>query len=237
MAMILNAKNEVVAYPDVSRIVKEENGKLRPVQVEELGVEPLSRALREYLRTGQSKAVIDSQGKRYLASLAQFPKTFPAQWKVALVIPEDDFISGAKQLIRETLLFCLVILVVAILLAALIARDISQPIKLLAEETKQIKDFHLDDKIVLYSYIKEIQFMGDAIAAMKAGLQAFRRYVPAELVRQLIHTGEEARLGGQKRELTVFFRISRGSPASPNVCPRKSSCSIFPNTSMNSRKS
>ncbi|MEW6387147.1 MAG: adenylate/guanylate cyclase domain-containing protein [Thermodesulfobacteriota bacterium] len=203
--LILNAKNEVVAYPDVSRIVKEENGKLRPVQVAELGVAPLSRALEEYLRTGRSKLVIDSQGKRYLASFAEFPQSFPAHWKVALIVPEDDFISGAKLLIRETLLICLVILAVAILLATLIARGISQPIKLLAEETKKIKDFRLDDKIVIKSYIKEIQFMGNAISAMKAGLQAFRKYVPAELVRQLIHTGEEARLGGQKREITVFF--------------------------------
>jgi len=47
--------------------------------------------------------------------------------------------------------------------------------------------------------------MSDAISAMKTGLKAFRRYVPAELVRQLVHTGEEARLGGQKKDLTVFF--------------------------------
>jgi adenylate cyclase len=40
---------------------------------------------------------------------------------------------------------------------------------------------------------------------MQKGLNAFRRYVPAELVRQLISTGEGAHLGGQRRELTVLF--------------------------------
>jgi adenylate cyclase len=94
---------------------------------------------------------------------------------------------------------------VAVLIAVLISRSITEPIRILAEETKKIKDFHLDDKIQVASRIKEIQMMINAISAMKTGLQAFRRYVPAELVRQLVHTGEEARPGGHKRELTVFF--------------------------------
>jgi adenylate cyclase len=47
--------------------------------------------------------------------------------------------------------------------------------------------------------------MRDAISSMQNGLHAFRRYVPAELVRQLISTGEGAQLGGYKKELTVFF--------------------------------
>jgi adenylate cyclase len=205
LVLIINAKNEVVAHPDISRLVKEEKGTLRPIRLEELGLKPLSRALAEYRRTGRSKSIIESRGKRYLTSFAAFPATFPARWKVALVVPEDDFIGAAKQLTRETLLICLFILLVAILMAIFIARSISRPIKLLAAETQKIKDFRLDDKIAITSYIKEIQLMGNAIAAMKTGLQAFRRYVPAELVRQLIDTGEEARLGGQKRNLTVFF--------------------------------
>jgi adenylate cyclase len=205
LVFIFNAKNEVMAFPDVSRIIKEEKGELRPVRVDELGSGPISRAFQEYLKTGKSKPVIESDGKRFLAAFADFPQEFPARWKVGIVVPEEDFITGAKRLIGETLLICLVILLAAIFLAVFIARSISKPIKQLAAETQKIKDFHLDDRIEATSHIKEIQLMSNAIAAMKSGLQAFRRYVPAELVRQLIHTGEEARLGGQKRELTVFF--------------------------------
>jgi adenylate cyclase len=205
LALILNAKNEVVAFPDLSRLVKEEKGELRSVVVDELGIDHLSQAFQEYLRSGRGKFTITSHGQRYLASFAKFPPSFPARWKVGLVIPEDDFIGGAKNLIRASLLICLVILSVAILIASLISRSISTPIKLLAEETKRIKDFHLEEEVQITTHIKEIQLMKQAIAAMKSGLKAFRRYVPAELVRQLIHTGEEARLGGDKRELTVFF--------------------------------
>jgi len=205
LAFIINAKNEVMAFPELSRLIKEEKGELRPVRVEELGIAYISAAFQEYLKTGRQKSVVVSEGKRYLYSFVEFPPDFPARWKVGILAPEDDFVSGAKQLIRESLFICLVILALAILFAIFIARSISKPIKLLAAETQEIKDFRLEGRMEISSRIKEIQLMGQAIAAMKSGLQAFRRYVPAELVRQLIHTGEEARLGGQKRDLTVFF--------------------------------
>jgi adenylate cyclase len=40
---------------------------------------------------------------------------------------------------------------------------------------------------------------------MKSGLASFGRYVPAELVRQLIATGREARLGGERTRLAILF--------------------------------
>jgi len=205
IAFIVNKKNEVVAYPDASRIVKEEDGKLRPVRVEELGMASITAAFAEYVKTGRNKLAVESQGKRYVASIREFPQSLAAQWQVVVVAPEDDFIGGAKEIIRDTLLICLIILMISIVLAVLVARSISKPIKLLTEETNKIKDFRLEDAPAIQSRIKEIQLMGQAVAAMRTGLQAFRRYVPAELVRRLIQTGEGANLGGHKKELTVFF--------------------------------
>lgn len=205
VAFIVNAKNEVVAYPDASRIAKEDNGKLRPVRVEELEIDSITAAFQEYVKTGRHKSVVESQGKRYLASFREFPKSFAAPWKVAVVVPEDDFVGAAKEIIRDTVLICLVILLISVVLAILLARAISKPIKLLTEETRKISDFHLEDTPAIKSRIKEIQLMGQAVAGMRTGLRAFRRYVPAELVRQLIQTGEGANLGGHKRDMTVFF--------------------------------
>jgi adenylate cyclase len=205
VAFIFNEKNELVAYPNVSLTIKEEHGKLRPVHIEEMGIASITTSFRECQQQGKNKCVIETGGKRYIASFQDFPESFRARWKVGVVVPEDDFIGAAKDQMRVSLIICGIILMISISLAMLISRGISKPIKLLTREANRIKNFHLDDKITIKSYIREIQVMSNAIAAMKSGLQAFRRYVPAELVRQLISTGEEAHLGGHKRELTVFF--------------------------------
>jgi len=205
VAFIVNEKHEVVAYPDASLIVKEEAGKLRPVRVEELGLGGITAAFAEYARNGKNKLAVESRGNRYLASIREFPQSFGAPWKVAVVVTEDDFVGPAQEIIQVTFLICLFILLVSVLLAILLARGISKPIHLLTEETNKIRDFRLEDSPEIKSRIKEIQHITDAVAAMRTGLQAFRRYVPAELVRQLIQTGEGATLGGHKKELTVFF--------------------------------
>ncbi len=205
IAFIINQKNEVVAFPEVQRIIREDNGTLNPVKIGDLGVAPVTEAFHVHEKTGKKKFTVESGGKRYMAAFSEFPRTFPVPWKIGIVVPEDDFIMNARELMIQVLVISLFILAAAILAAFFIARGITRPIQLLAEETKKIKNFHLEEKISISSYIREIQMMSNAISAMKSGLQAFRRYVPAELVRQLIHTGKEARLGGQKKELTVFF--------------------------------
>jgi adenylate cyclase len=219
ITFIVNGKNEIVAYPDLSRIVKKEGEGFRPTYINELGVDWIIDAFHEYEKTGSRKFEFKSNGKRYIGSFTSFPETFGKDWKIGLIVPEDYFLGAIKKTNVISLLISLAILFVAILSARALARSISRPIELLTEETKKIKDLQLNEKVDIQSPVREIQLMSEALSAMKTGLQAFEKYVPAGLVRQLIQTGEEARLGGQKRELTVLFSdvagfttISEGMP-------------------------
>jgi hypothetical protein len=55
------------------------------------------------------------------------------------------------------------------------------------------------------SRLAEIENLSGAIADMALGLAAFRKYIPADLVRRLISDGSAARLGGAMRPMTVMF--------------------------------
>jgi adenylate cyclase len=220
--LIINEKGEIVAYPELSSIIRRENGVLRPVKVEELGVGPLSAAYREHLHTAKGRPVVEWGGRTYLASFRDFPQPFPMRWKIAVVVPEDDFTGGARREIIIMLLISSAILGFAVLLAFVISRGITRPVRLIAEATGKIRDFNLDEKIHIPSRMKEIQLIRDAVSSMQNGLHAFRKYVPAELVRQLISTGEGAHLGGNKRELTVFFSdISGFTSIAETMSPEK----------------
>lgn len=203
--LIINEKGEVVAYPDYSRLIKEEDGSLRPVKVEELGNEPIAAAYRGHMATGKTWSRFDSGGEKYISVFTDIPKPLPAQWKLGIVVPENDFIGRAKLSVLYMILISTVMLAVSVLVAILISRSVTRPIRLIAEATGKIKNFNLEEIIHIPSRTKEIQLMRDAISSMQKGLHAFRRYVPAELVRQLISTGKGAELGGQKKELTVLF--------------------------------
>ncbi len=217
--LIINHKGEVVAHQELSSLISKENEVLRPVRVDELGLEPLSAAYREHVGTGKSRVVVESGGKTWDASFMEFPKRFPKRWTIALVVPEDDFMVGAKHEVIIMLLISGVMLVPAILLAFAISRGITSPVRLIAEATVKIKSFNLEEKIHIPSRVKEIQLTRDAISSMQKGLHAFRKYVPAELVRQLISTGEGAQLGGQKKQLTVFFTDIFGFTSIADLMP------------------
>ncbi|MGB0388779.1 MAG: adenylate/guanylate cyclase domain-containing protein [Ardenticatenaceae bacterium] len=204
VAFIINDKAEIVAYPGIS-LAAQEGEKFRPRQISELEVESVRAAYQEHEKTGESRFTLENGGIRYIASFTRFPERFGKRWCIVIVVPEDDFIGGIKRSNQISLLISFVIFVVAIISALFISRSISRPIALLSKETKKIKDFQLDSNLQIHSHISEVQHLSESISTMRNSLQAFQKYVPAELVRQLIETGEDAQLGGDKRELTILF--------------------------------
>ena len=219
-AFIFNSRDEVVAYPDVSRLIRKEGSRLRPATIEELNVRRIAEAVRHFRRTGDERFEFQCNGKRHIGAFADLAGAVGRQWTIGIVVPEDDFLGALRETNRVALLMGIVILLVGVLFATLLARTISQPIVRLTRETVRIRQFDLEGEPGIRSSIREIQSMTDALAAMKTGLKAFRKYVPAALVRQLIETGDEARIGGQTRHLTVFFSDIAGfTPIAESMTP------------------
>ncbi len=205
LAFILDAAGDVVAYPGAASVVVEGPDGLRPARIQELSASWVAASLDEYARTRETSFTFTHGDKRYLASYTPLPATLGRDWKVAVVVPEADFTGPLRDADRGVMLLLVLTLLVAVLATTFIARGISQPIAKLSQETARIRNFDLSGEATVVSSIREIQLMEDSIGAMKTGLRSFQKYVPEALVRQLVETGEDARLGGQLRELTLMF--------------------------------
>jgi len=105
---------------------------------------------------------------------------------------------------------------------SLLYRGIRTPVHQLVLETEKIKNFDLKDKVEIKASLVELEKLIRAISDMKMGLQSFQKYVPADLVRQLIETHQEARIGGKLKELTVFFSdIADFTTITENLAPNE----------------
>ena len=205
-AFIFNDQQEVVAFPDTTKLVDPgEDGVLRPVHVWELGLPRLTKAFQQFRRQGQQKLTVESGGDRYIASFTSFPSSFGKAWKVGIIVPEDDFIGAVKKLNQRVLFICLLILMGSSALIIFFARRISRPILQIAEETDKIGKFQLEGQLQLRSNIYEIQVLQEAVKRMKASLVSFTRFAPQQLVQEIVVQGKEAMLGGERREVTVLF--------------------------------
>ncbi len=212
LAFIFDEKGEIVAYPEAGHTLDwtEEDGVLRMAYVENLDVASVSAAYEEYKKNGESRFSLESGGQGYMASFTPFPPAFEKPWKVGMLVPKDDFTGDLKQANKVALVFSLAVLGLAILLASRVSRSISRPILLLTQETEKIKDFRLDESREISSHIKEIQLLQEAVGRMRVSLKSFTRFAPQEIVREVVVRGQEAMLGGERREVTLLFGDLRG---------------------------
>ncbi len=75
----------------------------------------------------------------------------------------------------------------------------------LARETERVGRFDLEPGTIVNSRIAELRQLSSSIEDMKRGLRSFQRFVPADLVRSLLQSGDEAMQGGKRQIITVHF--------------------------------
>ena len=161
-------------------------------------------------------------GNAYAVTLT--PLAFPG-WTLATVIPEAEFLGPIEKTIRQLLVgLAILILAAGIISAWLARRVIATPLILVVDELKHVARFDLEKVRRHTSRLIELENLSNAIADMAGGLAAFRKYIPADLVKTLVSEGVEPRPGGAIRNLTVLFAdiaqpstysIARRRPSSP----------------------
>ncbi len=92
-----------------------------------------------------------------------------------------------------------------ILLGFVFAALISHPLILLESDMARIREFDLSSDTRISSRITEVEKIKQAVDNMKTGLRSFRKYVPADLVADLIKLSKEAVLSTDRRNITIFF--------------------------------
>jgi adenylate cyclase len=149
------------------------------------------------------RARISRDGQSYEAVLT--PISFPG-WSLVTIVPESEFLGPVRTTIRRLLVGLAIMITAAGLLSAWFAqRLIAAPLLKVVGELKHVERFDLDKVETHPSRLTEIENLSGAIGDMAQALVAFRKYIPADLVKRLIGAGTEARLGGAVRPMTVMF--------------------------------
>jgi class 3 adenylate cyclase len=106
-----------------------------------------------------------------------------------------------KALLSFTLLTTAFVLIASVWCS----RRISRPLLKIADDLGRVQRLELDGETNIHSIVREVIIMRDAVTKLKSSLRSFRKYVPADLVADLMALGQEARLSAEKHEVTIFF--------------------------------
>lgn len=203
LVFIISAQGKVIAFPKENLLDRKEL-----FNVSELKATPWIASSFDIYRKTRSKTFdFTWHHTKYLATYQPLLTSSDSKekWLIGIVVPADDFISDLNQTHLITIMINVGILIFGIILVSILITRVVKPLKKITAEIIRIKHFDLDGELHVKSRISEISYIVDALTSMKKGLRTFQRYIPATLVRQLIETGEDARIGGVKKPLAILF--------------------------------
>lgn len=207
----LTNNSKVLMLDRHDHVLADSDGIVKELQnVSELQVPWLAKAYAEYQASRDNYFEFELDSHEYIVAFYPLGELAQHSWKIMMVIPKYDLLAGVIDANMTINIVSFSMLFVGILLAIFLANLISKPIKSLATYTKKIKDFELDQPPDIRTHLKEVGLIHQATHSMVTGLRAFKKYVPADLVRQVIAAGEDTKLGGSYRNMTVMFADIQG---------------------------
>jgi adenylate cyclase len=127
------------------------------------------------------------------------------RWMVAMAIPESEVMARVWQNGYWFIGTFTAVMAASLIGIILLARKASRPLMKLHQVADAVGRLELDPAFPDPTRILEIRELAEAMAKMKVNLRSFQKYVPADLVGDLVRSGQEAALGGHMQTVTIFF--------------------------------
>lgn len=149
----------------------------------------------------------DKVQKRRLAGEKYFTlfTEFPSGSVMGIAVPASSILGDVYRTNFALVLFSIAGVLLASLAGIYISHRVTGPLELLQRQTEEIRNFKLNTDKRIVSRFLEIDQIGESFQRMQKGLASFRKFVPSDLVRQIVNSGTEAALGGEERNMTIMF--------------------------------
>ena len=121
-AILMDDTGHVIAAPNGATLLRDTNGKLTTVTVDELDDAALTGAYDRFRIEGHGRRVITVDERRYISTATPLEIVGQA-WSVLMVVPEDDFVGFVESNHRTALAMSLAIVALAALLGLLLVRQ------------------------------------------------------------------------------------------------------------------
>jgi adenylate cyclase len=205
VAFLFDDDDRILAHPRMSEMLGREVSGTIP-RLRETDMSGVLTAIRAWRANGISEQFFsDAAGRLHAAAFRTIPHSGPANLRVAVVAPVDEFfasiLSERGRLFAVTLGFVALMVPIVFFVGSVLSRSL----RVLAQETDRIQKFEPAAGPPVHSKIREIDELGQSVSTMRTLVQTFSNFVPKHLVQQLVKTGNAMTLGGSRREVTVLF--------------------------------
>jgi adenylate cyclase len=205
--VVTTADQKVIAIPRHSAYVsKADIHAAYMQQLSELEA-PQARALAAAMQGLALPASLkfDSEGDTWWAGVRAYELAPGQDLLLAVMVPDGDLLKEVAQQRVILLGATALALLAALAYSLLLARGYSRPLEALAAQSEKIRRLDFEEDEQIEARLVEFQMLADSQRQSLRALQSFSKYVPVDVVSELMKTNQVARIGGRMQSLTVMF--------------------------------
>ncbi len=204
---LLSAQHKVLARSDRPGVIHD----LQPP-------EGILAAIQQHLRAGgdASAFLLDHAGERYRVRSSRIAST---GWQLVSWVPEDRLLGDLRRAVLWSMALMLAFLGIILVVSLRLAKLVTTPVEDLSRIARRIGRLELDELPRVKSRVLEIQQLDQALDDSARGLKAFRKFVPVDVVTQLVDRGHALAPSGAARRITTMFTDVEGFTRISEVTP------------------
>jgi len=204
---IIDDAGNVVGYPDPAKILSnDETGtRIKLVPATAIDDPQVRRVVTREASAAGAYTSFKERGRDYIGHFSSTSASGAARWRVVSVGAIDDFTHGLMSTLYHSLIVTGIILIVSVFGVASMAGWITGPVIRIREMADQITNLNLSDIKTFESPFEELKRLQSSMNHMRTALDTFLRFVPRDVVRELIKSDSAATVGGTRREVTLLF--------------------------------
>ncbi|MEZ5833704.1 MAG: HD domain-containing phosphohydrolase [Dongiaceae bacterium] len=171
--VVVDQMQHVVGYRDAGRMIApSHDGGLRLARIDELGVPVLARAATVFGR-GEGRGAIRIDGRNWQLLRASIPMHATHALTLLIAIPNDELFAAARQIVVQQIIAGLIVLLIAIAIGWLGARQLTRSLNLLAKETRAIRSFDFSHDTKVPTILTEVETLARALDTMRDTIRKF----------------------------------------------------------------
>ncbi|MFJ4445151.1 HD domain-containing phosphohydrolase [Pseudomonas sp. NPDC089422] len=170
---VVDDQGNVVAYPDLQRVIVHEGEAVRLSRIAELGVPSLQQVYSD-LPQGTRPRLYQVEGAKWFGMRVPLTTLAGQDLQVLIAVPAHELLAGARTVLFEQLLWTAALMVVLLLLGGLLGQRIGRPLHQLAEQVRGLADFDFSREVGVVSRVSEVRELSRVLGRMSGTIRSFQ---------------------------------------------------------------
>ncbi len=191
--------------------------------VKSLEIEEITSAVKSWKKAGKpdgSTFKVSADGEKWWCVFVKHKSRKDNPSWVCTLIPTSDILGNTKLQLLLILAITATCCIIAAIMALVLSRKYTEPIHELVRQAQSLRQLNVEPQQKSKTNIKEIHHLTEVNERLRIALDAFSRYIPIDIVRQLLDRGDAAKIGGKALDITILFSDIEGfTSISENMLP------------------